>query len=419
MNASGSLVDALRSQQQRHTVAVPTNDVDVKKMLRSLKQPICLFGEDPKDRKDRLRNLLSQASAHDLPVQEEPEYIPKYEVGGDDISDLKQFLITFSVPRCQARIRNERPIDQDRVDEANLAGRCFRGYELIASELADRRPLTSLSTFEGSLAVAGLSGSVALYSVASMERHRDVQLHSNRATDVTFVNASIVCSSSADQSVGFWNVESGAVGRIEFDGLVHCVSTHPSQRIVIAGLSDGTVGVVDVERQQPVCRMKSNDGIVSTVSCHSDGGLIIVGGIDKVGRLWDLRSMRSIKVLQAHVDRVTCSTFGSSGFHVVTGSADHSMIVWDMRNLRRSKRISGHTSTVSSLDAKGDLLLSSSLDLSMKVWSLLDFRTYLTIKQCPSPVVACGFAESADPQKPFIVSASRDGSCRLYHEDVI
>jgi U4/U6 small nuclear ribonucleoprotein PRP4 len=228
-----------------------------------------------------------------------------------------------------------------------------------------------------------------------------------------------VCSSSADQSIGFWNVESGAVDRIEFDALAHCVSAHPSQRVVIAGLSDGTVAVVDVERRRTVCRMKSNDGIVSTVSCHSDGGVIAVGGFDKIGRLWDLRSMRSIKVLQAHEDLVTCSTFGGSGFHVITGSADHSMIVWDMRNLKRSKRISGHMSTVSAVDVRGDLLLSSSVDLSMKVWSLLDFRTYLTIKECPSPVVACGFAESGDPQKPFIVSASRDGSSRFYHENVI
>jgi U4/U6 small nuclear ribonucleoprotein PRP4 len=243
-------------------------------------------------------------------------------------------------------------------------------------------------------------------------------LHSNRICDLAFVSSDTLVSVSADQSVCLWNVETSAKARIEFDAIVHSVAIHPSSRILVTGLSDGTFAVLDIETQKTVLIMLSNDGLVPTVSCHPDGGVVYAGGLDHIGRMRDLRSIRALKVLQGHDDRLTCSRF-DSGFHIVTGSADHSMICWDMRNLTRSKRISGHLAVVSSIDIQGDLLLSASLDLSLKVWSMLDFRTYLTIKDCPSPVVGVGFAASGTPDRPFIVTASRDGSWRLYHDDVL
>jgi WD40 repeat protein len=129
--------------------------------------------------------------------------------------------------------------------------------------------------------------------------------------------------------------------------------------------------------------------------------------------------MRSVKVLQGHSDRITCSCFAADGFHVVTGSADHSMICWDMRNLKRSKQISGHSSAVSSVLVRGDLLLSASLDSSIKLWSMLDFRTYSAISGTPSPIIGAVFGEGDGSEKPIIISASRDGYWRFYHEPFI
>jgi U4/U6 small nuclear ribonucleoprotein PRP4 len=289
---------------------------------------------------------------------------------------------------------------------------------VIASEVADRRPLTSLAALGDLFAVGSLSSSVSLFSVSSMEKIGEHADHTNRVTDVSFLNPSLICSSSADQTIVLWNLESNEKSRIEFESLVHQVESHPSGRIFISGFSDGSFAVIDIETRQTIAKMKSNDGIISALSSHSDGALVFCGGIDRIGRLWDLRSMRSVKVLQGHNDRLTCSCFELNGFHVITGSADNSMICWDMRNLKRSKQISGHSSAVSSVAVRGDILLSSSLDLSIKIWSLLDFRSYFTIPNTPSPIVAACFAEMEVPEKPYIVSASRDGSWRFYHEEI-
>lgn len=48
-----------RKKKARH-VQVSTDDDEVKKNLRKLGQPICLFGEGPAERRNRLRELLSR-----------------------------------------------------------------------------------------------------------------------------------------------------------------------------------------------------------------------------------------------------------------------------------------------------------------------------------------------------------------------
>ena len=39
---------------------IPTNDLEVKARLREMGHPICLFGEGPADRRERLRNKVSE-----------------------------------------------------------------------------------------------------------------------------------------------------------------------------------------------------------------------------------------------------------------------------------------------------------------------------------------------------------------------
>lgn len=48
-----------RKKKARH-VQVSTDDDEVKKSLRKLGQAICLFGEGPAERRNRLRELLSR-----------------------------------------------------------------------------------------------------------------------------------------------------------------------------------------------------------------------------------------------------------------------------------------------------------------------------------------------------------------------
>ena len=88
-----------------------TDDSEVKLNLRQLSEPICLFGEGPGDRRERLRNLISRLSddeiARTLRKKEEQEKreeesqneITWYHEGSDEVRLARIWLAEYSLKR--------------------------------------------------------------------------------------------------------------------------------------------------------------------------------------------------------------------------------------------------------------------------------------------------------------------------------
>ncbi|OHT09977.1 hypothetical protein TRFO_20965 [Tritrichomonas foetus] len=399
--------------QQLKEVQVPTRDIDVQIYLRKLQQPICLFGEGPKERKDRLRMLLIGQISDLAQENNLPEMIPKYEIGSDLLIEAKKLFIDFSVQRAKARMYQEKQIDKNRIEFVNNCGKIFHQYETFMSCPADRRPLTSIASFGDAFIVGSISSKASIWSYVNSYEHPVFELksHTERITSVGFLNNSIAMTASADRTVKFWD-DSDEIASIGFNSTPTSLFGHPMGRHALIGLSDGTFAVFDVSTNQIISQMKSHDGSIPTICAHNDGGLVMTGGSDFFGRLWDLRSMKMVKVLQGHGNRITCGTFDNN-FHSVTGSADNSIIIWDLRNLSRSKKISAHTHPVSSVCVYDDLIVSSSKEC-VKIWSSLDFRTYKTISDCPSPITGATITKSQLSNLPLIFTSSHDGSWRMY-----
>lgn len=55
-----ALLEEFERKKKARLVQVSTDDDEVKKNLRKLGQAICLFGEGPAERRNRLRELLSR-----------------------------------------------------------------------------------------------------------------------------------------------------------------------------------------------------------------------------------------------------------------------------------------------------------------------------------------------------------------------
>lgn len=54
------LLEELERKKRARKLNVPTDDGQVKNILREIGHPICLFGEGPADRRERLRNILAK-----------------------------------------------------------------------------------------------------------------------------------------------------------------------------------------------------------------------------------------------------------------------------------------------------------------------------------------------------------------------
>lgn len=407
------LFDKFQTMQKLKGVQVPTRDLDVQIYLRKLKQPICFFGEGPKERKDRLRKLLINEVTDIAEEGELPELMPKYIEGPDVVGEAKKIFIDFSVQRAKERIQNETPIDQERIDQTNLNGLMFKNYETYFSCQADKRPIVSIAACGDAILIGSLSSKASIWSYSNQYESPVAvyNSHTERITAVNFLGNAIAMTASADQTVRFFD-QSQEVALLSLSSIPKTICPHPMGCHSIIGVSDGDLIIFDVPTQQIVSKMKAHDGPISALASHTDGALVMTGGADFYGRLWDLRSMKMIKVMQGHSNRLTCATFDSN-YHAISGSADNSIIIWDLRNLSRSKKISAHNSVVSSISVYNDLLISSS-NHNIKVWSMLDFRTYKTITDCPSPIYSIAVAQNSFSNFPSIFSASHDGSWRMY-----
>lgn len=54
------LLDELERKKRARKLNVPTDDTQVRTILRDIGHPICLFGEGPADRRERLRTVLAK-----------------------------------------------------------------------------------------------------------------------------------------------------------------------------------------------------------------------------------------------------------------------------------------------------------------------------------------------------------------------
>lgn len=55
-----ALLEEFERRRKARSINVSTDDAEVKRNLRQLSEPICLFGEGPADRRSRLRDILSR-----------------------------------------------------------------------------------------------------------------------------------------------------------------------------------------------------------------------------------------------------------------------------------------------------------------------------------------------------------------------
>jgi U4/U6 small nuclear ribonucleoprotein PRP4 len=55
-----ALLEEFERRKRARQINVSTDDEEVKRNLRQLGEPICLFGEGPADRRSRLRDLLAR-----------------------------------------------------------------------------------------------------------------------------------------------------------------------------------------------------------------------------------------------------------------------------------------------------------------------------------------------------------------------
>src|SRR4051812_11059143 len=226
---------------------------------------------------------------------------------------------------------------------------------------------------DGALAVsASTDRTVRLWDLASGDAVGTLAGHTADVISARFLpDGATVVTSSADASVRLWNVADGRQLRELRDGTAPCTRLDVSAdgTLVLVGSNDGSIRLWDLAHGALVRRIAAHEQVVSCVAISPDGTRALTGSFDHTAKCWDLETGLQVTEQSRHSDQVSGVAFAPDG-SAVTASMDCVVAFWDSETAEPSGALFGHGRGVTSvaLSADGAVVLTGSLDRSVRVW---------------------------------------------------
>ncbi|KAJ1918301.1 hypothetical protein H4219_002698 [Mycoemilia scoparia] len=438
MGSHQAVLEELERKRLARTLAVPTADVDVRAKLRECGEPICLFGEDAADRRNRLRNILSVrqlraskekdqmevSKTSESEESEEDEDEEFYTEGSVELLESRKQITKFSLMRAKNRIAQQQslskaPLEALKTQRQNLY-KSLKNYTIFGSQVCDSRPVSKVAFSPDSkmIATGSWSGLVKLWKTPQCENIKTLRGHTDRVGGLAFhpkatigldTSAANLASGGADNNIHLWSLESDIpISTLEGHAArVSNIDFHPTGEYLGSASFDGSWRLWDVATGKELLLQEGHAKEVFTIKFQCDGSLAASGGLDAIGSVWDIRSGRRVMVLEGHTKEIYGIDWSPNGYQLVTGGADNAIKVFDIRARKTIYTIPAHNSLISDVkffhgqpqnlsngqDAmhiegantglsypSGQYLASSSYDGMVKIWAA---DTWKLIKALP------------------------------------
>jgi U4/U6 small nuclear ribonucleoprotein PRP4 len=438
--------DALSAQQKRDhllreleimnrakTLLIPTDDHQVKMQLRSLGQPITYFGEGPGDRRDRLKLLLarSQVEQQQLQqIQQQQQQQIQYQTSGqqqqqedemeidedellfiegpDTVGEARSKIAQYSLHRAHERRKYQQNLYNQMKQQASQPQLLeseiqkykklmddIHSYDVIGSEFADRRPVSSISVLpyrymnKRVAITSAWSGNVKIWDI---DAHNCLQVY--KAHDLRIVHTQFSPLQSNDESISFATASSDKLvklWRVTLNessierGMQDSKDIDLEEDVSTPNMEDDNAEIVAVPKKtRAVDSITSNSTINSsvTLSGHSDrlsricyhgsGHYLASSSFDKTWRFWDITKETCLYEQKGHSSAVYAIVFHPDGSLCASSDLGGIIRVWDMRTGRTIIPLRAHVNQCLSIDfsPNGYNMASSSDDNAVKIWDL-------------------------------------------------
>ncbi|CAH2062533.1 unnamed protein product, partial [Iphiclides podalirius] len=473
-----ALLEEFERRRKARQLNVSTDDDEVRRSLRQLGEPVCLFGEGPAERRVRLRDLLSYLGEDAIhkKLEEEEARIERdrgregtwYHEGPPQLREARLWIARYSLPRAKLRLMRAR-------EDLKLAGsvraaarqesqRRASAASIYCSQIGDTRPI-SFCRFSGDsqmLITSSWSGLVKVWSVPECRLLQTLRGHTCNVSGAVFRPGATLPPhfrekiSQADDRMegekaelenGGMETEGGGEGASEectmascaYDGSVHLwnfssenplaslqghspsrvarVEFHPSGRFLATTVFDHSWRLWDLETTTEVLHQEGHAKPVYSIAFQGDGSLAVTGGMDAFGRVWDLRTGRCVMFLEGHLGPVLGADWSPAGHRLATAAADHQAKIWDLRKRAPIYTIPAHTHLVSEVRyqrSHGHYLLTSSYDCSARLWSDPAWHPLRTLSGHDNKVMSADISMD----NKYIATCSHDRTFKLWAPDL-
>ncbi|KAJ2949310.1 hypothetical protein O0L34_g6263 [Tuta absoluta] len=464
-----ALLEEFERRRKARQLNVSTDDDEVRRSLRQLGEPVCLFGEGPAERRVRLRDLLSYLGedAINKKLEEEEARIERdkrhegtwYHEGPAELRDARLWIARYSLPRAKRRLNAAREelkqAGSVRAAAKQESQRRSAAMSIYCSQIGDTRPISfcRFSNDSKMLITASWSGLSKVWSVpdcvplqtlkghtcnvscaafhpnAVMPPHfQDMVNESKEEKDVpqpmeTNDEKSEVCTMAScayDGSVHLWNfVSDSPIASLEghSPSRVGRLAFHPSGRFLGCSVFDSSWRLWDLETGTEVLHQEGHAKPVYSIAFQCDGSLAVTGGMDAFGRVWDLRTGRCVMLLDGHLGPILGVDCAPAGHQLATAAADHQAKIWDLRSRKSLYTIPSHTHLLSDIRyqrSHGHFLLTSSYDKTVKLWSNPAWHPLRTLSGHDNKVMSADISYD----NKYIATSSYDRTFKLWAPDL-
>ncbi|KAK6015621.1 WD domain, G-beta repeat protein [Ostertagia ostertagi] len=244
------------------------------------------------------------------------------------------------------------------------------------------------------------------------------------------IQGDMLVTGSDDNTLRVWSIEQG---KLLFTLVGHTGGVWTSQlstdgKYIISGSTDRTVKVWSAKDGSLIHTLH---GHTSTVRCMSlCRNILVSGSRDTTLRAWNVDTGVCEQYLAGHVAAVRCVQFdlddgrivsGAYDFTikldaqrniVVSGSLDTTIRVWDISKGACISVLSGHHSLTSGMQLRGDILVSCNADSDVRVWNIRDGSCMYRLhgpNGHTSAITSLQFLENG-----IVVTSGDDGAVKLW-----
>lgn len=388
--------------EKGRTLAIPTIDLEVRRWLRLLGEPVTRFGEGPWDRRERLRRMLAE---HPEPQN----FIAKHTNGNFENDPNAQSTRTpshtpthsdrdeFWVPGSKELLLPFRKVIQsytkDKILKRQNEGNkkiptCFaekqqlieatkyihtriKKITLSSSEVFDGdAPLGACEIVKNDIIIGDNDGFIRrlVHPLGLSSNGNDSYdaMCDSRNTEWK-LNSKISCINGSRGASGVFAVSdfSGSIGIVnsglkkmsplpsESSQRVPRLQFHPLDAYLASSSADGTWRLWDLHKEMELQWQEGHSkGGVYGIDFHCDGSIVSTGGIDGLVRLWDCRIGKCIWSKEKKSFSVYDVTFHPDGTNLCCSLSNGTIVVWDVRKMDVEQQVlpaSSQSSIISSM----------------------------------------------------------------------
>ncbi len=252
----------------------------------------------------------------------------------------------------------------------------------------------------------------------NLETGKDIRTLSDHWSSVLSVsfspNGQLLASGSGDGTIKLWNTQTGKLMNTFYshEGLVMGVSFSPNGQTLASGGDDGTIKLWNVGTGKLIFNLSGHDLDIYTISVSPDGKTLASGGRDRTIKLWNIETEELIRTLDGHQRFISSISFSPDGKTLGSSSKDGTIKIWNIETGELMLDLPHNQIGVDTIDFSpdGQTLGSGGDDGTMKIWNLGTGELIHTIPAHTSKLETVNFS----PDGQILASGSQDNTIKFW-----